>query len=81
MTEESLKKYSIPPEEVRKALARTAWDTLLFQLDDDASDFPAGDIGDMDLYLGGNGSLNLLIRSEDLKNRDFSRVLAQWACT
>ena len=35
----------------------------------------------MDLYLGGFGSLNLLIRAEDLKNRDFSRVLAQWACT
>ena len=81
MTEESLKQYNISPEAVQKALARTAWDTLLFQLDDDDCDYPAGDIGDMDLYLGGFGSLNLLIRAEDLKNRDFSRVLAQWACT
>ena len=63
------------------ALALTAWDTLLFQLDDDDCDYPTGDIEDMDLYLGGFGSLNLLIRAEDLKNRDFSRVLAQWACT
>lgn len=81
MTEELLKQYNISPEEVQRALARTAWDTLLFQLDDDTCNFPVGDIEDMDLYLGGNGSLNLLIRSEDLKNRDFSRVLAQWACT
>ena len=81
MSEESLKQYSISPEQVRQALAPTAWDTLLFQLDDDDCDYPAGDIGDMDLYLGGFGSLNLLIRAEDLKNRDFSRVLAQWACT
>lgn len=81
MTEESLKKYNISPEAVQKALALTAWDTLLFQLDDDDCDYPAGDIEDMDLYLGGFGSLNLLIRAEDLKNRDFSRVLAQWACT
>lgn len=56
------------------------WDTLLFQLDDDTFTFPAGDIGDMDINLNG-GTLNFLIRSEDLKNRDFSRVLAQWACT
>lgn len=81
MTEESLRKYNIPPEQVQRVLALTAWDTLLFQLDDDDSDFPAGDLGDMDLYLGGCGSLNLLIRSEDLKKRDFSHVLAQWACT
>ena len=81
MTEESLKKYNISPEAAQKALALTAWDTLLFQLDDDDRDYPAGDIEDMDLYLGGFGSLNLLIRAEDLKNRDFSRVLAQWACT
>ena len=81
MTEESLKKYNISPEAVQKALALTAWDTLLFQLDDDDCDYPTGDIEDMDLYLGGFGALNLLIRAEDLKNRDFSRVLAQWACT
>lgn len=81
MTEESLKEYNISPEEVRQALARTAWDTLLFQLDDDTCDFPSGEIGDMDLYLGGFGALNLLIRSEDLKNRDFSKILACWACT
>ena len=80
MTEESLKKYNISPEAVQKALALTAWDTLLFQLDDDDCDYPAGDIEDMDLYLGGFGSLNLLIRAEDLKNRDFSRVLYNWDC-
>ena len=56
------------------------WDTLLFQLDDDTFSFPAGDIGDMDLNLNG-GTLNFLIRKEDLKNRDFSQVLAQWACS
>lgn len=56
------------------------WDTLLFQLDDDTFTFPAGDIGGMDINLNG-GTLNFLIRSEDLKNRDFSQVLAQWACS
>lgn len=56
------------------------WDTLLFQLDDDTFTFPAGDIGDMDINLNG-GTLNFLIRKEDLKNRDFSQVLAQWACS
>lgn len=81
MTEELLKQYNISQEEVQQALARTAWDTLLFQLDDDDTDFPAGELEDMDLYLGGCGSLNLLIRAEDLKNRDFSHILAQWACT
>jgi len=60
---------------------RAAWDILLFQLRDDFTDFPAGEFPEMDLYLGGFGALNILIRPEDLKNRDFSRVLAQWACT
>lgn len=79
MSEESLKQYSISPEQVRQALAQTAWDTLLFQLDDDDSSLDT--LEDMDLYLGGCGSINFLIRSEDLKNRDFSHLLAQWACT
>lgn len=61
-----------------------AWDTLLFQLDDDPRTYPAGelgkDLGEMDINLNG-GTLNFLIRAEDLKNRDFSRVLAQWACS
>ena len=56
------------------------WDTLLFQLDDDTFTFPAGDIGGMDINLNG-GTLNFLIRKEDLKNQDFSQVLAQWACS
>lgn len=56
------------------------WDTLLFQLDDDTFTFPAGDIGDMDFDLNG-GTLNFLIRSEDLKHRNFSQVLAYWACS
>lgn len=55
-------------------------DTLLIQLYDDTYDYPQEDIGDMDLYLNG-GPLNFIIRAQDLKNRDFSRVLAQWACT
>lgn len=75
--------YQSDPREYAEdfGLPLEEWDTLLFQLDDDDTDFPIGDIGEMDLYLGGCGSLNLLIRTEDLKNRDFSRVLAQWACT
>lgn len=56
------------------------WDTLLFQLDDDTFTFPAGDVGEMDFDLNG-GTLNFLIRSEDLIKRDFSQVLAQWSCT
>lgn len=56
------------------------WDTLLFQLDDDTYEFPAGELGDMNFSLNG-GTLNFLIRFEDLKKRDFSQVLAQWACT
>ncbi len=54
------------------------WDTLLFQLDDHTFTFPAGDATDFDLN---GGTLNFLIRSEDLKNRDFSAVLAQWSCS
>lgn len=80
MSEESLKQYNISPEQVRQALARTAWDTLLFQLDDGDRAAQEG-LEDMDLYLGGCGSVNFLIRSEDLKKRDFSKLLAQWACT
>jgi uncharacterized protein YwqG len=56
------------------------WDILLFQLDDDTFTYPAGDIKGMGLNLNG-GTLNFLIRLEDLQNHDFSRVLAQWACT
>ncbi|MDE6917826.1 MAG: DUF1963 domain-containing protein, partial [Lachnospiraceae bacterium] len=55
-------------------------DTLLLQLYDDTWNYPQEDIGDMDLDLNG-GPVNFVIRAEDLKNRDFSRVLAQWACT
>ncbi len=54
------------------------WDTLLFQLDDDTFTYEAGDVEDFNLN---GGTLNFLIRLEDLKNRDFSRVLADWACT
>lgn len=79
MSEESLKQFNISPEQVRQALASAAWDTLLFQLDDE--DDSLDSLEDMDLYLGGFGSVNFLIRSEDLKNRDFSHLLAQWACT
>ncbi|MFC3849540.1 YwqG family protein [Corynebacterium hansenii] len=58
----------------------TEWDTLLFLLDGDTFTFPLGDVDDMDISLNG-ATLNLFIRKEDLKNRDFSRVLAQWACS
>ena len=65
-------------EECSKPLEE--WDILLFQLDDDTATFSAGEIGDMDINLNG-GTLNFLIRPEDLKKRNFSQVLAQWACT
>lgn len=55
-------------------------DTLLLQLYDDTYDYPQEDIGEMDLYLNG-GPLNFVISAVDLKNRDFSKILAQWACT
>lgn len=55
-------------------------DTLLLQLYDDIWNYPQEGIGGMDLDLNG-GPVNFVIRAEDLKNRDFSRVLAQWACT
>lgn len=58
---------------------RAAWSTLLFQLCDDFTDFPAGEFPEMDLYLGGFGALNILIRPEDLEKRDFSQVLGYWA--
>lgn len=60
---------------------RAAWDTLLFQLRDDFTNFPAEEFPEMDLYLGGFGSLNILIRPEDLANRDFSQVLGYWAAS
>ncbi len=56
-----------------------AWDVLLFQLHDDFTGFPAGAFPEMDVYLGGFGALNLVIRPEDLARRDFSRVLGYWA--
>ena len=56
-------------------LSLEKWDTLLFQLDDLDNNAKG-----TDLALNG-GTLNFLIRSEDLKNLDFSQVLAQWACT
>ena len=55
------------------------WDILLFQLHDDFTDHPAGEFPEMDLYLGGFGALNVVIRPEDLARRDFSRVLGYWA--
>ena len=57
-----------------------AWDTLLLQLDEDLTRYPAGSIKEMDLDLSG-GTLNVLIRSEDLARRDFSRLIARWSAT
>lgn len=55
-------------------------DVLLLQLYDDTYQFSQDDIGGMDLELNG-GPINFVIRANDLKRHDFSRVLAQWACT
>lgn len=55
-------------------------DALLLQLYDDAYDYPQEEIDERDLYLNG-GPLNFVMPGEDLKKGDFSRVLAQWACT
>ena len=55
------------------------WSILLLQLDDDTLRLSGS--WNMELYLGGCGTMNFLIRPEDLKNRDFSNVLAQWSCT
>lgn len=55
-------------------------DTLLLQLYDDTYDYPQEEIEGMDLDLNG-GPLNFVIRAGDLKKRDFSQILAQWACT
>ncbi len=55
-------------------------DTLLLQLYDDTYDYPQDSIDAAAFSLNG-GPLNFVIRAEDLKGRDFSRVLAQWACT
>ena len=65
------------PREYEEGLEE--WSILLLQLDDDS--LRLSGLGDMDLYLGGCGTMNFLIRPEDLKKRDFSNVLAQWSCT
>ncbi len=44
---------------------------LLFQMDSD---------GDADILWGDCGVGNFFIREQDLKNRDFSRVLYSWDC-
>ncbi len=50
------------------------YDTMLFQLDSDYSD-------NMDYVLWGDcGVANFFINSEDLKNKNFSRVLYNWDC-
>lgn len=61
--------------------ALSAWDTLLFQLDGDDFTYPCGDIGAKAFISLNGGTLNFLIRTEDLKKQDFSKVLAQWACS
>lgn len=59
----------------------SAWDMLLLQLDGDDFTYPCGDIGNKAFISLNGGTLNFLIRSEDLKKQDFSKVLAQWACS
>eukprot|EP00130_Batrachochytrium_dendrobatidis_P008365 XP_006683240.1 hypothetical protein BATDEDRAFT_93002 [Batrachochytrium dendrobatidis JAM81] len=46
-------------------------DTLLLQIDSD---------DDMNIMWGDTGVANFFISSEDLKNRDFSKVLYNWDC-
>lgn len=58
-----------------------AWDTLLLQLDGDTFTYPCGDIGWKAFISLNGGTLNFLIRSEDLRKQDFSKVLAEWACS
>ncbi|ONG38702.1 hypothetical protein BKE30_11040 [Alkanindiges hydrocarboniclasticus] len=47
---------------------------LLFQMDSDYS-------SDVDIMWGDVGVANFFIRPEDLKNRDFSKVLYNWDCS
>lgn len=50
------------------------YDTLLFQMDSDS-------VGNEDYVLWGDcGVANFFINHEDLKNRDFSKVLYNWDC-
>lgn len=58
-----------------------AWDTLLLQLDGDTFTYPCGDIGQKAFISLNGGTLNFVIRLEDLRKRDFSKVLAEWACS
>lgn len=58
-----------------------AWDTLLLQLDGDTFTYPCGDIGQKAFLSLNGGTLNFVIRLEDLRKRDFSKVLAEWACS
>ena len=52
-----------------------SFDTLLFQLDSDLSE------GERDLVLWGDSGVgNFFISREDLKQRDFSRILYHWDC-
>ncbi|MCI8483718.1 MAG: DUF1963 domain-containing protein [Lachnospiraceae bacterium] len=51
------------------------YDTLLFQMDSD----DAGENSDWILW-GDCGVANFFINQEDLKNRDFSKVLYNWDC-
>lgn len=80
MSEAAMAKYGVTAQEAEAARALAAWDTLLFQLDGDTFRYPVGAIEEADLDLNG-GTLNVLIRSEDLRRGDFSRLIAQWSCT
>ena len=50
------------------------YDTMLFQLDSDY-----GDDGDYIMW-GDSGVANFFINQEDLKKRDFSKILYNWDC-
>ena len=57
-----------------ETLEYESFDTLLFQLDSDSRDRK-------DLVLWGDcGVGNFFINREDLKRRDFSKVLYNWDC-
>lgn len=62
------------PREYDEALQR--YDTLLFQLDTEENK----ETGEDYVMWGDCGVGNFFINSEDLKNRDFSKVLYNWDC-
>ncbi len=53
------------------------FDTLLFQLDDNQVYFPCG----ADVVNLNGGTLNLFINHKDLEELNFTKIIADWACS